>query len=109
MATSSRPDTSAARGSHPAAFHYGAGHVVMYANPAFEAEFGRSCLGQPAREVMLAVPHEAFEVMDLVLRGGKPLARRVLTAAGPRRIVVAPRIDPETGEVYGVTSHLVAL
>ncbi|MDX6580769.1 MAG: hypothetical protein QOJ47_2318, partial [Gaiellales bacterium] len=51
---------------HPAAFHYGPGHVVMYANPAFQAEFGASCLGQPAREVMIALPHSAFEVMDLV-------------------------------------------
>jgi hypothetical protein len=91
----------------PAAFHYGPGHVVMYANPAFQAEFGGSCLGQPAREVMVALPHEAFEVMDLVLRDGKPLARRIHTPAGERRIVVTPRIDPESSEVYGVVSHLV--
>lgn len=95
--------------SHPAAFHYGPGHVVMYANPAFQAEFGGSCLGQPAREVMLQIPAAAFEVMDLVLRGGKPLARRIRTTSGPRRIVVTPRIDPETEEVYGVVSHLVAV
>jgi PAS domain-containing protein len=92
---------------HPAAFHYGPGHVVMYANPAFEAEFGAACLGQPAREVMIALPHAAFEVMDLVFREGKPLARRIRTTDGTRRIVVAPRTDPETGEIYGVVSHLV--
>lgn len=92
---------------HPAAFHYGPGHVVIYANPAFQREFGERCLGLPAREVMLALPHEAFEVMDLVLRNGKPLARRIRTTAGVRRIVVAPRADPENGEVYGVVSHLV--
>ena len=98
---------SIATAGHPAAFHYGPGHVVMYANPAFQAEFGASCLGQPAREVMIALPHAAFEVMDLVYRGGKPLARRIRTSGGPRRIVVAPRTDPETGEIYGVVSHLV--
>lgn len=79
----------------------------MYANPAFEAEFGRSCLGQPAREVMLDLPAAAFEVMDLVYRDGKPLARRIHALGGPRRIVVAPRVDPESGEVYGVVTHLV--
>jgi len=94
---------------HPAAFHYGPGHVVMYANPAFESEFGERCLGLPAREVMIALPSTAFEVMDLVLRDGKPLARRLRTPAGPRRIVVAPRRDPENGEVYGVVSHLVEI
>ena len=55
--------------SHPAAFHYGPGHVVMYANPEFQAEFGSACLGQPAREVMVSLPPRAFEVMDLVLEG----------------------------------------
>jgi len=79
----------------------------MYANPAFQAEFGERCLGQPAREVMLALPPEAFEVMDRVLRDGRPLARRVRIAGALRRIVVAPRSDPESGEVYGVVSHIV--
>jgi hypothetical protein len=27
-------------------------------------------------------------------------------AAGERRLVVAPRRDPETGEIYGVITHL---
>jgi PAS domain-containing protein len=93
--------------SHPGAFHYGPGHLVMYANPAFEAAFGRSCLGQPAREVMLDLPAAAFEVMDLVYRDGKPLARTIKGPGGSRRIVVAPRVDPESGEVYGVVTHLV--
>jgi hypothetical protein len=44
--------------------------------------------------------------MDLVYRGGKPLACRIATPAGERRLVVAARLDPETGETYGVTSHL---
>jgi hypothetical protein len=93
--------------SHAGAFHYGPGHLVMYANPAFEAEFGPSCLGQPAREVMLDLPAAAFEVMDLVYRNGKPLARTIHVRGGARRIVVAPRVDPESGEVYGVVTHLV--
>jgi hypothetical protein len=33
-------------------------------------------------------------------------ACRIDTAAGPRRLVVAARQDPETGETYGVTTHL---
>jgi hypothetical protein len=99
---------TAAHGSgHPGAFHYGPGHLVMYANAAFEAEFGQRCLGQPAREVMLDLPADAFEVMDLVYRGGKPLARRIRMPGGFRRLVVAPRLDPESGEVYGVVTHLV--
>jgi hypothetical protein len=101
------PTPAAGARSHPAAFHYGPGHLVMYANPAFEAEFGDRCLGLPAREVMVALPPQAFEVMDLVLRGGKALARAVPMPGGRRRFVVAPRTDPETGEVYGVVSHLV--
>jgi hypothetical protein len=46
-------------------------------------------------------------VMDLVLRGGKALARAVEVSGERRRFVVAPRVDPESGEVYGVVSHLV--
>jgi len=99
--------TAASGGTPAAAFHYGPGHLVMYANPAFEAEFGRSCLGQPAREVMLDLPAAAFEVMDLVYRDGKPLARTIQVHGDSRRIVVAPRVDPESGEVYGVVTHLV--
>jgi hypothetical protein len=93
--------------AHPAAFHYGPGHLVMYANAAFQAEFGDRCLGQPAREVMVALPPEAFDVMDRVLQGGKALARRVQVDGIERRIVVAPRTDPVSGEVYGVVTHLV--
>ena len=93
--------------SHPAAFHYGPGHVVMYANPEFQAEFGSTCLGQPAREVMIDLPPRAFEVMDLVLQRGTPLARRIRIGSSLRRLVAVPRVDPENGEVYGVVSHLV--
>ena len=90
----------------PAAFHYGPGHLIVHGNATFLAEFGPGCLGQPAREALVALPSEAFELMDLVYDGGKPLARRIRTASGDRRLVVAPRSDPDTGFTYGVASHI---
>ena len=90
----------------PAAFHYGPGHMIVHGNPAFIEAFGATTLGQPAREALVGLPPKAFELMDLVYATGKPGACAVATAAGPRRLVVAPRRDPETGEVYGVTTHL---
>jgi hypothetical protein len=44
--------------------------------------------------------------MDLVYQRGAPLACRIETPTGERRLVVAARNDPETGETYGVISHL---
>jgi hypothetical protein len=44
--------------------------------------------------------------MDLVYSTGKAGACRVTTSDGEKRLVVAPRRDPETGEMYGVTTHL---
>jgi hypothetical protein len=90
----------------PAAFHFGAGHVIMHGNPAFIDAFGAEAVGQPAREALLGLPPKAFELMDLVYTTGKPGACRVTTASGPRRLVDAPRRDPETGDTYGVTTHL---
>ena len=90
----------------PAAFHYGAGHMIMHGNPAFIDVFGAQVVGQPAREALVGLPPKAFELMDLVFTTGKPGACRVTTVAGPRRLVVVPRRDPETGEIYGVTTHL---
>lgn len=90
----------------PAAFHYGAGHMIMHGNAAFITTFGRGVIGQPAREALLGLAPKAFELMDLVYATGKPGACQVTTARGPRRLVVAPRRDPETGEIYGVTTHL---
>lgn len=78
----------------------------MHGNGAFLEIFGRACVGQPAREALLDLPTAAFELMDLVYRSGKPLACRIETPAGERRLVVAARQDPETGETYGVTTHL---
>ena len=94
------------RPPYPAAFHVGAGHMIVHGNRAFIEAFGKGCIGQPAREALLDLPPAAFELMDLVYHGGKPLARRITTPAGERRLVVAARRDPETGETYGVTTHL---
>jgi hypothetical protein len=80
--------------------------MIMHGNAAFITAFGRGVIGQPAREALLGLPPKAFELMDLVYATGKPGACRVATAAGPRRLVVAARRDPETGETYGVTTHL---
>ena len=93
-------------GPGPAAFHHGPAHMIMHGNPAFVARFGATAIGQPAREAMTELPRAAFELMDRVLREGRPLARRITTSSGDRRLVVVPRRDPETGEVYGVTTHL---
>jgi hypothetical protein len=98
-------ETAAGR-PYPAAFHLGAGHLIVHGNAAFLRVFGQGCVGQPAREALLDLPPAAFELMDLVYRTGKPLASRIDTPAGERRLVVAARIDPETGETYGVTTHL---
>jgi hypothetical protein len=80
--------------------------MIVHGNAAFVALFGDRCVGQPAREALVGLPPEAFELMDAVYAGGKPLARRVETTWGTRRLVVAARQDPETGETYGVMTHL---
>ncbi len=93
---------------HPAVFHVGPGHVIVYATPAFLAAFGSTCLGLPAREALPDLPAATFALMDRVLREGRPLACRIESPQGERRLVVVPRRDPD-GETYGVTTHLVAL
>lgn len=97
---------SAAKRSYPAAFHLGPGHLIVHGNPAFIDAFGDACVGQPAREALLDLPPAAFELMDLVYQRGSALACRIETPAGERRLVVAARNDPETGETYGVMTHL---
>ncbi len=97
---------SAARRPYPAAFHVGPGHLIVHGNAAFIEAFGSGCVGQPAREALLDLPPAAFELMDLVYRRGAALACRIATSSGERRLVVAARNDPETGETYGVISHL---
>jgi hypothetical protein len=90
----------------PAAFCYGAGHVVVHGNAAFRASFGERSVGLPAREALLDLPSEAFELLDLVFNKGRPLARWIRRGLEEWRITAAPRIDPETHEVYGVLFHL---
>ncbi len=90
----------------PAAFHVGPAHMIVHGNVAFVELFGPRCVGQPAREALVGLPTEAFELMDEVYHRGKPLARRIVTTWGARRLVVAARQDPETGETYGVMTHL---
>ena len=97
---------SDARRPYPAAFHIGPGHLIVHGNAAFIETFGKGCVGQPAREALLDLPPAAFELMDLVYRRGAALACRIETSSGERRLVVAARNDPETGETYGVISHL---
>ena len=97
---------SAAKRSYPAAFHLRPGHQIVHGNRAFIETFGDGCVGQPAREALLDLPPAAFELMDLVYQRGSALACRIETPAGERRLVVAARSDPETGETYGVMTHL---
>jgi hypothetical protein len=99
------PDSQTAAG-HPAAYHDGAAHVIRWANPRFLELFGEACLGLPAREAMTGFGRSGFELMDRVLHEGRPLARRVATPAGELRLVVVPRRDIETGETFGVATHL---
>lgn len=80
--------------------------MIVHGNTAFVTLFGPRCVGQPAREALVGLPPEAFELMDAVYLGGKALARRVETTWGTRRLVVAARQDPETGKTYGVMTHL---
>jgi hypothetical protein len=91
---------------YPAAFFLGPAHRIMHGNAPFLAAFGASSVGQPAREALVDLPPAAFEVLDAVLRTGRPLARRLSVAGAPCRLVVAPRRDPATGETYGVAAHL---
>ena len=92
---------------HPAAMLYGTGHIVVYGNPPFRALFGAGIVGLPAAEALLDLPRGAFALMDLVYRGGRPLARRITLHGAPWRLTVAPRRDIADGEVYGIAVRLV--
>jgi hypothetical protein len=105
------PDPSAAvlrvgSATRPAAMCSGAGHVVIYGNPAFLTEFGTGAIGLPARESMLGVPAEAFALLDAVLRDGRPLARWVTRDDEEWRLTAVPRRDLGTNEIHGVAFHL---
>ncbi len=90
----------------PAGICSGAGHVVVHGNPAFVAAYGQHAVGLPAREAMLDMPADGFAVLDATFRGGRPLARWILRDGGEWRLTVSPRLDPESGLVYGVRFHL---
>ena len=90
----------------PAGMCTGAGHVVVYGNQSFVAAYGRESVGLPAREAMLDVPAEGFAVLDAVHRTGRPRARWIRRERVDWRLTATPRIDPGTGEVYGVGFHL---
>ncbi len=90
----------------PAGFCLGRGHRIVHGNPAFEESFGPAAVGLPAREASLELPPAAFELFDAVLAEGRPLAVWLPGEAEDWRLTVAPRVDPETDEVYGVMFHL---
>ncbi len=97
------PDPAETR---PAAMCVGLGHVLVYGNPAFVATFGRESVGLPAREALIDLPSAAFDLLDTVLRQGRPLARWIRIAGEEWRLTVAPRVEAGTAEVYGVSFHL---
>jgi hypothetical protein len=86
---------------------YGTGHIVVYGNPPFRALFGAGIVGLPAAEALLDLPRAAFELMDLVYREGRPLARRITLRGAPWRLTIVPRRDIGDGDVYGIALHLV--
>jgi hypothetical protein len=92
--------------TRPAGMCAGPGHIVVYGNPAFVSAFGAQSIGLPARESMLGLPAEAFELLDAVFREGRPLARWIRRAGEDWRLTVTPRLDFETDESYGVSFHL---
>ncbi len=90
----------------PAAMCLGPGHLIVYANPAFRAAFGAGCVGIPAREGLVDFPRAGLVVLDAVLDRGRPLARWIRWRGGDWRLTVAPRLDVETNQAYGVSMHL---
>jgi PAS domain-containing protein len=92
---------------HPAGLLYGPGHVVVYANAPFRELFGSELTGLPAAEILLDLPRSALELLDLVYRDGRPLARWITMHGTEWRLTVAPRGDIGTGQVYGVAVNLV--
>ena len=89
----------------PAGMCQGRGHIIVYGNPAMVTRFG-ACVGMPAREAMLDLPTEAFELLDAVYDRVRPLARWVRLDGERWRMTAVPRIDAVDGEVYGVSFHL---
>ena len=90
----------------PAALLYGPGHTVVHGNAPFRALFGSECLGLPAAEALIDLPRAAFELMDLVYRDGRPLARAIALRGATWRLTIGERRDIGTGEVYGIAIRL---
>ena len=92
--------------TRPAGLASGPGHRVVYGNPAFRSTFGDAAVGVPARESMLDLPREAFDLFDAVYARGRPLARWIRRAGRDWRLTAAPRRDLGSDEVYGIAFHL---
>lgn len=86
----------------PVLLLYGLGNRIVHANPAFVEEFGAGLIGLPATEALPEWPKRVFDVIARVQDGGRPLATWVEIGGRRRRLTVAPRRDPEDGEIYGV-------
>ena len=80
--------------------------MIVHGNEAFRQVFGATALGMPIREAAIALPPDAFDVFDAVFARGRPLARWIHVGGEEWRLTAAPRVDPETREVYGVAFHL---
>ena len=104
MSAAPRPPAPTAQ--EPVALLYGPGQRIVHGNRAFVTEFGGGLVGLPAREVLVGLPVRAFEVVDRVRDTGRPLACWLEVRGERRRLTVAPRTDPETGEVFGVAIRL---
>jgi hypothetical protein len=92
--------------TRPAAMCLGRGHLLVYGNRAFLLAFGSRAVGLPAREALVDLPHEAFELLDAVLDRRRALACWLDMGGERWRMTAAPRVDPMTSEVYGVSFHL---
>lgn len=92
--------------ARPAGICAGPGHILIYGNPAFHAQFGSRCIGMPAREVMVDLPETAFALFDAVLDRGRPLARWIERGGQDWRLTATPRRDPATELVDGIAFHL---
>jgi hypothetical protein len=101
-----QPSALEGSATRPAGLAHGPGHVVVHGNPAFRSTFGEAAVGLPARESMLGLPPEAFELLDAVLRTGRPLARWVDRDGETWRLTALPRVEPGSNEAYGVAFHL---
>ena len=77
----------------------------MHGNQALIDRFGQ-CVGLPAREALLALPPNAFVLMDAVLERDRALATWIRFDDADWRLTASPRVDPENTEVYGVAIYL---